>query len=353
MLRTHRIAAAAAFALVCAASARGQSIVDPSGHWQGELQAPGMSVAFEVDFAKRTGGGYAGAVSIPSERLKGLPLTKVTVDGKSIAFEARADQPLTGVLSDDGKSITGDFLMMGASVPFVLTRSGEAQLAAPPKSAPISRALEGEWDATLDANGQSLRLVLTLANEADGSATGRVVNVDEGGLQIPLAVTQNGANVTLDFSVLAGASFAGTLDAAGTQLADQAPKVGDDPVHMRGHARQLPLKAEVLGPLDRHREAQRHCVQRLYDPIVDISTQPPPFLHEHSPFLVSPPAKPLNSQRDLTGEHGHGVHVVSLQRRPIRGTGGRQDANGPSEGLEWDHQRRPRHRPLHRCPPGM
>jgi len=219
MHRTHRIVIAAAVYLTSAASLHAQTAVDPSGHWQGELQAPGMSIAFEVDFAKKTGGGYAGAVNIPSERVKGLPLTKVTVDGKSIAFEARADQPLTGVLSDDGTSITGDYLMMGASVPFVLTRSGESRLAPPPKSAAITGALEGEWDGTIDANGQSLRLVLTLANEADGSATGRVVNLDEGGLQIPLTVTQNGAHVTLDFSVLAGASFAGTLDGAGTQLA--------------------------------------------------------------------------------------------------------------------------------------
>jgi len=219
-MRTHRIIiAAAALYLASAASLHAQPVVDPSGHWQGELQAPGMSVAFEVDFAKTTGGGYAGAVSIPSERLKGLPLTKVAVDGKSIAFEARADQPLTGVLSDDGKSITGDYLVMGASVPFVMTRSGESQLVAAPKSAAIAGALEGEWDGTLEANGLAYRLLLTLANQTDGSATGRIVNLDEGGLQIPLTVTQNGTNVTLDFTVLTGTSFTGTLDAAGTQIA--------------------------------------------------------------------------------------------------------------------------------------
>jgi len=219
-MRTHRIIiAAAALYLAAAASLHAQPVVDPSGHWQGELQAPGMSVAFEVDFAKKTSGGYAGTVSIPSERLKGLPLTKVAVDGKSIAFEARADQPLTGVLSDDGKSITGDYLVMGASVPFVMTRSGESQLVAAPKSAAITGALEGEWDGTLEANGLAYRLLLTLANQTDGSATGRIVNLDEGGLQIPLTVTQNGTNVTLDFTVLTGTSFTGTLDAAGTQIA--------------------------------------------------------------------------------------------------------------------------------------
>src|SRR6476660_889850 len=147
MQRSHRIIVVAAFGLASVSPLRAQTIADPSGHWQGELEVPGMAVAFEVDFAKN-GAGYAGAVSIPSQKLKGLPLTKVTVDGRSIAFEARADQPLTGQLSDDGKSIAGDFQMMGASVPFVLTRSGEARLEAPPKSPRVTNALAGRWDGT-------------------------------------------------------------------------------------------------------------------------------------------------------------------------------------------------------------
>jgi len=219
MQRSHRIfIVLAAFGLASISPLRAQTIADPSGHWKGELQAPGMAVAFEVDFVKNAGG-YTGAVSIPSQKLKGLPLTKVAVDGRSIAFEARADQRLTGQLSDDGASIAGDFLMMGASVPFVLTRSGEARIEPAPKSARVTSALEGDWDGTLEANGMSLRLELSLANHADGTATGHVVNVDQGGLRIPLTVTQNGAAVKLDFTVLAGASFSGTLDAAGTEIA--------------------------------------------------------------------------------------------------------------------------------------
>jgi len=219
MQLSHRIVIVAAFCLASASSVGAQTIADPSGHWQGELQAPGMTVAFEVDFAKSASGGYAGAVSIPSQRLKGLPLTKITVEGRSIAFQARADQPLTGMLSDDGTSISGDFLMMGSSVPFVMTRSGESRLEAPPASAPITSALEGAWDATLEADGMPLRLVLTLANLPDGTATGRVVNLDEGGLEIPLTITQTGASVKLEFSAIAGASFSGTLNAGATELA--------------------------------------------------------------------------------------------------------------------------------------
>src|SRR6266403_2250223 len=86
-------------------SLHAQAAADPSGHWQGMLQAPGMDVEFEVDLAKSCSGELAGTVSIPAQKLKGLPLLKVAVEGRRVIFYARADQPLTGVLSADGQSM--------------------------------------------------------------------------------------------------------------------------------------------------------------------------------------------------------------------------------------------------------
>src|SRR5258708_30474540 len=99
----------AALFLPSTAPLRAQAAADPSGHWQGMLQAPGMDVEFEVDLAKSGSGELAGTVSIPTQKLKGLPLLKVAVEGRRVIFYARADQPLTGVLSADGGSMSGDF----------------------------------------------------------------------------------------------------------------------------------------------------------------------------------------------------------------------------------------------------
>src|SRR5258708_7197836 len=133
----------AALFLPSTAPLRAQAAADPSGHWQGMLQAPGMGVGFEVDLAKNGSGGLAGTVSIPAQHLKGLPLLKVAVEGSSVTFYARADQPLTCVLAADGKSISGDFFASGNSVPFTMNRVGDARVQEPARSAPISKELEG------------------------------------------------------------------------------------------------------------------------------------------------------------------------------------------------------------------
>jgi hypothetical protein len=47
-------------------------------------------------------------------------------------------------------------------------------------------------------NGTTLRLVAKLSNQADGTATGTLVSLDQGGAEIPIAsVVQDGAHLKL------------------------------------------------------------------------------------------------------------------------------------------------------------
>ncbi len=167
-----------------------QTAVDPSGHWQGTIQTPGTAVDFEVDLAKSGNGELAGTLSIPAQRIKGLPLDKVAVKGTSVNFQVRADQPFSGVLSADGISMAGDLFVNAATFAFSMTRVGEARVEAPAKSAPITKELGGTWNGTLEVAGMQVRLELTMSNQPDGTATGRIVNLDEGGLQVPVVITQ-------------------------------------------------------------------------------------------------------------------------------------------------------------------
>lgn len=207
-----------AVCMTSAVPARAQRAADPTGHWEGTVQAPGMTIPFEIDFAKDEKGVLAGTVNLPAERIKGLPLTKIVVDGATIAFQARSDQPMRGELSADGKIISGDYFAEGNTLPFTMTRTGEPKLQAPPKSAPISTRLEGTWEGALETHGVELHLLLKLANHPDGTSTGRMVNLDQGGLELPVAITENGATVTLAIAPVAG-SYSATMSADGTELA--------------------------------------------------------------------------------------------------------------------------------------
>jgi len=202
--------------LVVPTLAHAQSI-DASGHWEGSVQLPAMEVAFQVDFERTATGAVAGTISIPTQHLSGLPLTAVTLEGNTITFGARSDQVMTGVVSADRRSISGDYGMPGLSARFTLTRTGEPNVTLPPKSAAIPVNLEGRWAGTLDVDG-GLHLVLTLANEANVASRGQIVNLDEGGLTLPLRIATDGRSVTLTSSATPG-SFTGTLSPDGSEIA--------------------------------------------------------------------------------------------------------------------------------------
>jgi hypothetical protein len=200
--------------LLSAPVARGQT-PDPSGHWVGSIQIPGREVAFAIDLARTAGGEMTGAFSV--DDADGVPLASITVAGRSIAFYSRSDQPLTGTLSEDGALIAGDATLSGYSLPFSMKRTGDARLSPPPMSDAVSRELEGTWHGTLQANGLTLRAMLTLTNQPGGKAIGRVVSVDEGGLTLPVVVVQRGSRVEFEQMGVPG-SYSGELNAGGTVL---------------------------------------------------------------------------------------------------------------------------------------
>ncbi len=100
----HRPTVIAALVLLPALPLNAQTAPDPSGHWAGSVDVPGVP-PFEVDLARNSAGALVGAVSVAAQGVKGLPLQKVVVEGTYIAFHALTDEPFTSVLSADGPSL--------------------------------------------------------------------------------------------------------------------------------------------------------------------------------------------------------------------------------------------------------
>jgi hypothetical protein len=217
--------------LLLAAPLCAQAPADPSGHWEGTIQIPdqgsatasavaneGMKIA--IDLARNDKGVLAGTFSQPAHGVKGLPLSTVTADGRSIGFVVKggeAPSTFTGTLSAEGTSIAGEVAWSGYTIPFALKRTGDARIAAVPKSARIGKELEGIWNGTLDLGPRQMRVVLTLMNQPDGSASGTIVSPDGSGVEIPVGIAQKDASVTIDVATV-GASYAGVLNAGATEL---------------------------------------------------------------------------------------------------------------------------------------
>ncbi len=199
-----------------------QTPVDPSGRWEGTIHAPNIDVVIGIDLAADSKGQITGTFAQPSEGIKGLPLSEVAVNGQSIRLLLKPGTgggTFNGTLSADGKTIAGDFVMAegGYAVPFSLTRTGASSIMPAPKSPPIAKELEGSWHGTLEAGGRQMRMVVKMANQPDGTATGTVVSVDGTGVEIPIAIAQKGSAVALDVATV-GASYSGVLNAALTEM---------------------------------------------------------------------------------------------------------------------------------------
>jgi hypothetical protein len=208
-----------------AAGVLAQPAVDPSGHWEGAIHTPNKEVKIGVDLARSGNGELIGTFGNPEEHIAGYPLSEVAVENRTVRFVLKAGSgggPFEGLVSDDGKSISGKFTASTAQgnfdVPFTLTRTGDARVEPTPKSAPISKELEGTWNAALEVEGKQMTVVLKLANNADGTSSGTTAIAEQRGAEIPITkITQNGSSVALDVKIVGG-GFTGTLSPDRSQI---------------------------------------------------------------------------------------------------------------------------------------
>jgi hypothetical protein len=219
-MRTNRLILATALLLAPAAPLLAQAAADPSGHWTGAIHVPpyngasAREVGIEIDLAKNATGELAATFS--GQDVNGLPLANVSFDGTTVSFELRANGGgvFKGKLPDP-KSIAGEFVTTegGYTVPFNLSRTGDAKIAAAPRSAAIGKDLEGTWNGAIEFEGKKERLVLKMTNQADGSSVGTVRDLDGSNVEIPVAMRQSASNVTIEVVAVA-ATFTGELKGA-------------------------------------------------------------------------------------------------------------------------------------------
>src|SRR5579863_10175260 len=114
----------AALFLASASWFHGQSPADPSGHWEGVVQMPDRELTFDLDLLRNGQGEIGGVIHVPGGNVPGVPVQVALKDGV-VNFHSRRDQPFSGILSADGKSISGDYSIGEFLVPFIMSRTGD------------------------------------------------------------------------------------------------------------------------------------------------------------------------------------------------------------------------------------
>lgn len=113
-----------------------QATTDITGAWKGAINLPGMELEVSVNFDS-TETGWSGTIDIPMQNARDLPLSGITADAENVEFAIAGvpgEPTFSGTLSEDGKSIAGDFIQAGQNFTFELTREDEASRAAAAES---------------------------------------------------------------------------------------------------------------------------------------------------------------------------------------------------------------------------
>jgi len=149
----------------------------PEGLWQGViLYDPGRTeIDVLVELARAPDGHWVGTIDVVPMKLKFQPLTDVSVDGREVTFwfnrdspaAGRVESPFRGTLSEDGTTLSGDFVEGGKNPHrFELERIGEAGDPRPePETAEI-HPLSAEPEELRDAfnrNPEAVRVVMLLS----------------------------------------------------------------------------------------------------------------------------------------------------------------------------------------------
>jgi hypothetical protein len=170
-----------------------------------------------LDLAHNAKGEWIGTISLPFFKMVGVPVEKLTVNDKTIQFDA-GESNYEGEISANGKRFFGNVLASIGSAPFQLVRDGEAEVKLPPPSTPLAREFEGTWEGTINVPTGELRLQLILDRDAEGRAKGVIKTYPQSGEVLTLSsITQTGKDLLFEVRVVGGV-FKGSLNDANTEI---------------------------------------------------------------------------------------------------------------------------------------
>lgn len=150
---------------------------DVEGLWQGTLmyKRAELEVDVFVELARDAQGRWVGTMDVPNQAMQFHPLENVRVNGSEIYFDfnrsketgAAVETPVTGTVSADGTTITGDFHEGRKDhIPFTLKRIGRAGDDRPQPRKPELLSLSGsgaELREAFNRDAGKARLVMLLS----------------------------------------------------------------------------------------------------------------------------------------------------------------------------------------------
>lgn len=178
----------------------------PEGRWQGTVQIPGRELRVVVDLWESSAGVWTGSITLRGLGVKGGALSGIVVNGAEVAFDAAHAlgspthrPPSFRAHLDSADAMTGRMRQGGNEANFALARTGPAQVEAPPRSTPVSRALEGQWNGEFELGGYPRQVTISIENHGEAGATAQFAIVGKRNNVLPVElVIQDGVLLRIE-----------------------------------------------------------------------------------------------------------------------------------------------------------
>jgi len=218
--RSAALAALLALALIPLSPGVAQAQEVPTGVWQGTIEAPGEAVDIIVTLRAGADGVLSGTIDIPLQNLSDFPLSDVALADGSLTFALASAVVFTSSWDAAAQTISGEAAQGGGTVPFSLTRTGDAPELAPAETIDpaLAAMVSGDWQGNINAGGQVLPIVFHISVDADGALTATMDSPAQGQNGLPVdTVAFDGSMLRIELNY-AGAFFEGTINADATAV---------------------------------------------------------------------------------------------------------------------------------------
>lgn len=178
MLRKSILVVLAFFSIASFSIAQDNSAKKFAGVWKGVLDMQGQAITVIFTFTEKDGK-LSGTAESPEQGGGAVEVEAITISGNKIQFEISAVRAgFEGTLKEEKKMIDGTLIIQEMGLPLALTKDE--------KAAVDQKKPDSVWEGTLSVPTMSLKLIIKVFKNADGSLTGTMDSPDQKATNIPL-----------------------------------------------------------------------------------------------------------------------------------------------------------------------
>lgn len=196
-----------------------------TGDWHGTLHAGAQELRLALHISSDPKGGLAATMDSIDQGGMGMPVTSITLSGSALKFELQnIGGSYEGKVNADSTKISGTWRQGGGELPLEFSRG-----AAEPEKKRTAKPsdIDGDWQGTLEAGGNALRLVLHIMNYEDGLAA-TMDSLDQNAMGLrATTITRKGNKLNFEMKGIGG-SYEGTFDPQLTALTGTWSQGGND-----------------------------------------------------------------------------------------------------------------------------